>query len=112
MSTAAPPPGARHAPLGAGVTLVRLAVAPDDVVVLRGILAGYDGLTSMHGDGSGHGDASGEGAASTIVALVTPDGLVTELEAVLDEIGREIPLRRLPDDDAPTAPIDRGREAT
>jgi hypothetical protein len=109
MMTAPPPPGARHAPLGAGVTLVRLAVAPADVVVLRGILAGYDGLTSMHGDGSGHGDAAGRGGASSIVALVTPDGLVAELDAVLDAVAQEIPLRRLPDDDAP---IDRGREAT
>lgn len=103
MMTAPPPPGARHAPLGAGVTLVRLAVAPADVVVLRGILAGYDGLTSMHGDGSQSEDAS------SIVALVTPDGLVAELDAVLDAVAQEIPLRRLPDDDAP---IDRGREAT
>ncbi|GAB4206703.1 MAG: hypothetical protein OHK0013_23610 [Sandaracinaceae bacterium] len=106
MPTVSPPPGARHAPLGAGVTLVRLAVAPADVVVLRGILAGYDGLVSVHGDDAGSADAS------TIVALVTPDGLLVELEALLDEIAREIPLRRLPDDATPTTPIDRGREAT
>ena len=89
--------GTRHVPLGEGVALVRLRLAPGDVVVLRGILAGYDGLASAHGDDP------------TIVALVTPDAMLPALEALLAELSAEIPMERL----APCADaIDREGEAS
>lgn len=75
--------GARHVPLGEGLALVRLALAPEDVVVLRGILAGYDGLVSAHGD------------ETDVIALVTPHAMLPELEALLDELARELPLTRV-----------------
>lgn len=80
---ARPTAGLRHVPLGEGLSLVRVRVAPSDVVVLRGILAGYDGLASAHGD-----DAE-------IVALVTPDAMLPALEALLADLAREIPMERL-----------------
>ena len=74
--------GARHVPLGEGLALVRLALAPEDVVVLRGILAGYDGLVSAHGD------------ETDVVALVTPEAMLPALEELLAELGHELPIRR------------------
>lgn len=72
--------GTRHVPLGPGLAVVRLRVASEDVVVLRGILSGYEGLASAHGDESG------------IVALLTPESNLAELEALLLDLAREVPI--------------------
>ncbi len=75
--------GARHVELGPGLRLVQLRVAPRDVVVLRGILAGYDGIASAHGDESG------------VVALLATDGTIDELDAIVDDLARAFPIERL-----------------
>ena len=62
---------------------MRVSIPREDVVVLRGILAGYDGLASAHGD------------ETDFVALVTPHARLPELEALLDELARELPSTRI-----------------
>jgi len=59
---------------------VRLSLPPEDVVVLRGILAGYDGIASAHGD------------ETDVVALVTPHAMLPALEELLGELGRELSI--------------------
>jgi hypothetical protein len=66
--------GASHVPLGEGLRLVTLRVREGDVVLLRGILAGYDGIASVHGDASG------------LVAIVATESTHAELEAILAEL--------------------------
>jgi anion-transporting ArsA/GET3 family ATPase len=68
---------------GDGLTLRRLRVANADVVWLRSVLEGYDGLAALYGDGSG------------VVTLSTPDALAAELDALLDELCAEAALLRL-----------------
>jgi len=68
---------------GDGLSLRRLRVANPDVVWLRSVLEGYDGLAALYGDGSG------------VVTLTTPHGLATELDALLDELCIEAALLRL-----------------
>lgn len=63
--------------------LVRLSLPPEDVVVLRGILAGYDGIASAHGD------------ETDVVALVTPQAMLPALEELLTELGRELSIVRV-----------------
>lgn len=70
-------------PLGPGLVVRRLSLSAGDVVWLRGILVGYEGLASAHGDDGG------------IVALVAPEDRAVELDDWIDEVAREIPLRRL-----------------
>ncbi len=53
-----------------------------DVVVLRGIVMGYDDLASMHGD-----DVDPD-----VVAFVVPETRAAELDGLLAEIAREIAL--------------------
>lgn len=75
--------GTSHVPLGEGLVVRRLRLAPEDVVRLRGILAGYDGLASAHGDRSG------------VTVLVTTTDRERELDEWLDELGRELAIERL-----------------
>lgn len=63
---------------------VRLAIADEDVVVLGGILHGYDGLASLHAERSESGE----------IVLLTPEGRRRELESLLAELEREIPFAR------------------
>ncbi|MDQ3037737.1 MAG: DUF4911 domain-containing protein [Myxococcota bacterium] len=75
--------GAAHVPLGEGLVVRRLRLAPPDVVRLRGILAGYDGLASAHGDRSG------------VTLLITTCDREAELDAWLADVAQEIAFERL-----------------
>jgi hypothetical protein len=75
--------GARHVELGPGLQLVQLRVAPADVVVLRGILAGYDGVASVHGDETG------------VIALLATDGTIDELNEIVLDLSRSIAIERI-----------------
>jgi hypothetical protein len=75
--------GTSHVPLGPGLVIRRLRLAEGDVVRLRGILAGYDGLASAHGDRSG------------VTVLVTTDDRAAELDAWLAELDAELSFERL-----------------
>jgi hypothetical protein len=59
---------------GAGLLLRRVRVADPDVVWLRSVLEGYDGLASLYGDGSG------------IVTLTTTASRAPELDELLAEL--------------------------
>lgn len=76
--------GTSNVPLGEGLVVRRLRMKPEDVVRLRGILAGYDGLASPHGDRSG------------VTVLVTTTDRAAELDAWLEDVGRELELELLP----------------
>jgi Domain of unknown function (DUF4911) len=69
--------------LDRGLTLRRLRVADADVVWLRSVLEAYDGLASLHGDGSG------------VVTLTTTPCQTRELDELLEELAVEAPLHRL-----------------
>jgi hypothetical protein len=69
--------------IGDGMTSRRLRVANADVVWLRSVLEGYDGLAALYGDGSG------------VVTLSTPDVRAAELDSLLDELCAEAALLRL-----------------
>lgn len=86
--------GASHVPLGEGLVVRRVRVAPGEVVHLRAILAGYDGLASAHGDRRAPG----------IVVLVGTADREAELDAWIDELGREIALERVGASDQPAIP--------
>ena len=58
----------------------RLRVAGDDIVWLRSILEGYDGLAALYGDGSG------------VVTVMAPKERAAELDALLAELAREAAL--------------------
>jgi hypothetical protein len=75
--------GARHVELGPGLRLVQLRAAPADVVVLRGILAGYDGVASVHGDETG------------VIALLATDGTIDELNEIVLDLARSVAIERL-----------------
>ncbi|MBN8609862.1 MAG: hypothetical protein J0L92_04730 [Deltaproteobacteria bacterium] len=62
---------------------MRLAMNDADVVVLGGILLGYDGLASIHGEG---GDS---------IVLVTTEARSSELDALLADLASELPMRRV-----------------
>lgn len=61
----------------------RLRVGSADVVWLRSILEGYDGLAALYGDGSG------------IVTVMAPAERAAELDALLAELCREAALCQL-----------------
>lgn len=72
--------GTSNAAWGPGVTMRRLRLSRvQDLVVLRGILMGYDGLVSPHGDRAGD-----------ILALAVPDALVGEVDALLEALRAEV----------------------
>lgn len=72
--------GTTNAAWGPGVTMRRLRLTQvQDLVVLRGILMGYDGLVSPHGDRAGD-----------ILALAVPDALVGEVDALLEALRGEV----------------------
>ncbi len=70
-------------PLGEGVSALRLTMAREDVVVLGGILVGYDGLASLHGEDDGE------------VVVLTTDAMLPTLRALLAELRAEIELGAL-----------------
>lgn len=70
--------GTRHVPLGDGLVVVRVRVAPRDAVLVRGLLSGFDHLASPHSDSSG------------VLALVTTTAQEGELRAWLDEVRAEL----------------------
>jgi hypothetical protein len=74
---------ARSIPIGPGLVAVRLAMAPEDVVVLGGILAGYDGIASLHGEDT-----------SELVVLTT-ESMWPSLATLLESLEGEIAMRRL-----------------
>ena len=76
------------APLGEGLTLRRVRLAPEDVYVLGGILAGEDHLASIHGEG-----ACADGRV--VIAIVTACARAAELDAWLDELTGPLALERL-----------------
>jgi hypothetical protein len=69
--------------IGPGLGARRVRVADADVVWLRSILEGYDGLAALYGDGSG------------VVVLTAPDSRLAELDELLDELCKEAQLQRL-----------------
>ena len=75
--------GASHVPLGEGLRLLALRVRTEDIVLLRGIFAGYDGIASVHGDESG------------LVALLATESTFAELEAIVDELPVGVVIERL-----------------
>jgi len=68
---------------GDGLVTRRLRLADRDVVWLRSVLEGYDGLASLHGDRSG------------VVTLIAPAQRARELDALLDDLEREAVVLRL-----------------
>ena len=62
---------------------VRLRVADRDVVWLRAVLEGYDGLGALYGDGSG------------IVTVTTTTSRALELDSLIGELSTEAALLRL-----------------
>ncbi|MFN7702649.1 MAG: hypothetical protein ACK6CU_13475 [Deltaproteobacteria bacterium] len=77
-------PEARPIPVGPGLVAVRLAMAPADVVVLGGVLSGYDGIASLHGE-------DGDG-----LVLLTTESMWPSLAPLLEELDREIAMQRAP----------------
>lgn len=75
--------GAEHVPLGEGLVVRRFRMKPGDIVHLRGVLAGYDGLASAHGDHTG------------ITVLVTTRDREAELDSWLDELALELEMARI-----------------
>lgn len=75
--------GASHVPLGEGLRVVSLRVRAADVVLVRGIFAGFDGVASVHGDQSG------------VVALVATESTFAELEAIVAELPEGVVIERL-----------------
>ncbi len=69
---------------------IHLRIAKEDVVVLGGILLGYEGLVSLQGEPKQGLDAP------HVIALVTTSGLLVELESLLTELSAEVAFERLP----------------
>ncbi len=67
-------------PFGEGLALVPIELAPEALVVLGAILAGYDGLASIHDDGAR-------------VVLLTTEAQLETLVRLLEELAHEVPLR-------------------
>jgi hypothetical protein len=67
--------------LGEGLIERRLRLRDEDVVWLRGVLEGYDGIASLFGDGSGE------------IILAVPADRIAELDALLADLASEgLPL--------------------
>ena len=62
---------------GPGLTRRRIRVADSDVVWLRSILEGYEGLATLYGDGSG------------VVTLSTTAAQSSELDALIEDLRAE-----------------------
>jgi hypothetical protein len=58
----------------------RVRVADADVVWLRSVLEGYEGLAALYGDGNG------------VVTLTTPRSRAGELDALLADLRAEVAL--------------------
>jgi hypothetical protein len=70
---------------GRGLRAIRVRAADRDVVWLRSVLESYEGLAALHGDGSG------------LLTVTATCERAAELLALLEELGREVPLQILPD---------------
>lgn len=70
--------------LGEGLVTRKLRIADEDVVWLRGVLDGYEGLAMLFGDGSG------------TVILAAPADRERELDAVLTDLQSEASFHVLP----------------
>ena len=68
---------------------IHLRIAREDVVVLGGILLGYEGLVSLQGEPKQGNDAP------HIIALVTTSALVPQLEALLIDLAQEVRFERV-----------------
>ena len=68
---------------------IHLRIAKEDVVVLGGILLGYEGLVSLQGEPKQSADAP------HIIALVTTSGLVNQLDELLSELAHEVSFERV-----------------
>ena len=75
--------GASHVPLGDGLRLMTLRVREEDIVYVRGIFAGHDGIASVHGDASG------------LVALLATDSTYAELEEIVAGLPEGVVLERV-----------------
>jgi hypothetical protein len=75
--------GAAHVPLGEGLRLLTLRVRKQDVVLVRGIFAGYDGIASVHGDSSGR------------LALLATESTYAELEEIVAGLPAGVVLERV-----------------
>lgn len=69
--------------LGPGLHTRRVRVADGDVVWLRSVLEGYDGLAALYGDGSG------------TVTLTTTESRAHELDTLLADLCHEADLQPL-----------------
>lgn len=78
-------PGTRHVPLDADVDALAIEIDPADAKAVRGILAGYDGLCSVHAD------------ARDTAALVFVRRDREEVKELLEDLRREgLGVRLLP----------------
>ena len=68
---------------------IHLRIAKEDVVVLGGILLGYEGLVSLQGEPKQGSDAP------HIIALVTTSALVEQLDALLIDLAHEVRFERV-----------------
>jgi hypothetical protein len=69
--------------VGPGLHTRRVRVADGDVVWLRSVLEGYDGLAALYGDGSG------------TVTLTTTESRAEELDALLADLCAEADIQAL-----------------
>ena len=70
---------------GPGLTTRRLRVQDADVVLLRAIVEAYEGLAVFYGDGTG------------LIALSAPTERADELDQLVDDLSREIPMTPVDD---------------
>lgn len=75
--------GTANVELGEGLQLITIRVRKEDEVLVRGILIGYDGIASAHGDESG------------VLALVATESTLGELEAFLESLPPGLILERI-----------------
>lgn len=68
---------------------IHLRIAKEDVVVLGGILLGYEGLVSLQGEPKQGLDAP------HVIALVTTSGLRAQLESLLADLAHEVAFERV-----------------
>jgi hypothetical protein len=74
-------------PLGPGLVSRRLLVHDGDVVWLRSVVEGYEGLAVFYGDGSG------------IITLAAPLTRARELDELIDDLRRVISMTCLSNDE-------------
>ncbi len=70
--------------LGEGLVTRTLRIADEDVVWLRGVLDGYEGLAMLFGDGTGK------------ITLAAPSDRENELDALLADLKLEAEFTEIP----------------